>query len=204
MKVVNCGNCGKETKNPKYCGKQCAGLVNGAKNSKATPKGKCKDCQTPLAARWTRCPECTEKYKYAIKYLNTTTCLICNVEKTEENARKRKTKEGWMPYCKKCMQELSMLWRRKAKDLCVEYKGGRCENCGYNKCNASLQFHHRDRTQKDFNICKIKRLWLSGEVQRELDKCAILCANCHFEEHFNQRTVDVCVEKYSISYLSKL
>lgn len=73
--------------------------------------------------------------------------------------------------------------RLKIKQMAVEYKGGKCEVCGYNKCNRALQFHHRDPTEKDFGIASkgVCRAW--EKVKEELDKCAMVCANCHAEIH---------------------
>lgn len=47
----------------------------------------------------------------------------------------------------------------------------------------ALEFHHRDLTQKDFGISSrgYTRSW--NVVKQELDKCDILCANCHREVH---------------------
>lgn len=76
-------------------------------------------------------------------------------------------------------------WRHRTKLRAIDYKGGCCVNCKYNKCPAALQFHHMDPTQKDFSISKsgISRAW--ERIQAELDKCILLCANCHAEEHNN-------------------
>jgi DNA-binding CsgD family transcriptional regulator len=75
--------------------------------------------------------------------------------------------------------------RRKLKELAVEYKGGCCEikHCGYNKCVDALEFHHLDPTQKDFGIASkgITRSW--DKVKEELDKCIMVCSNCHREIH---------------------
>jgi len=72
-------------------------------------------------------------------------------------------------------------WKRKAK--AVEYKGGKCEVCGYNKCHDALEFHHLDPDEKDFGIgCGSTYSW--ERTKSELDKCIMLCANCHREEHF--------------------
>lgn len=67
--------------------------------------------------------------------------------------------------------------------MAVEYKGGRCENCGYDRCLGALEFHHLDPTKKDFNISSkgYTRSW--ERVREELDKCVMLCANCHREIH---------------------
>ena len=73
--------------------------------------------------------------------------------------------------------------RRKRKKRAVDYKGGKCEICGYKKCIQGIHFHHRDPEHKDFGF-SAKGLTRSWEKQkRELDKCAILCANCHAEVH---------------------
>ena len=73
--------------------------------------------------------------------------------------------------------------RKKVRAMAVEYKGGRCENCGYDRCLDALEFHHKDPTQKDFSISSkgYTRSW--DRVKKELDKCTILCANCHRELH---------------------
>lgn len=64
----------------------------------------------------------------------------------------------------------------------VEYKGGSCENCGYDKCLRALTFHHKDPSQKDWQISGNHcRKWES--IKQELDKCVMLCSNCHAEVH---------------------
>lgn len=75
--------------------------------------------------------------------------------------------------------------RRRIKQKAVEYLGGKCVRCGYNKCVAALQFHHKDITKKEFGISAkgIIRSW--ERIKVELDKCELLCANCHAEEHSN-------------------
>ena len=76
-------------------------------------------------------------------------------------------------------------WRdRKVK--AVEYMGGKCERCGYDKYPDVLEFHHKDPSQKEANWNKI-RLWEWSKVEAELNKCALLCANCHREVHYEGR-----------------
>lgn len=68
------------------------------------------------------------------------------------------------------------------KIKCLKYKGNKCFLCGYDKCKRALTFHHLDPTQKDFNISgSHSRCWI--KIQKELDKCILLCMNCHMEEH---------------------
>lgn len=72
-------------------------------------------------------------------------------------------------------------WKTKLK--AIEYKGGKCERCGYNKCHDALEFHHLNPDEKDFGIgCGNTYSW--ERTKSELDKCIMLCANCHREEHF--------------------
>lgn len=67
--------------------------------------------------------------------------------------------------------------------MAIDYKGGRCEKCGYSSCIDALEFHHRDSLGKDFSISEkgYTRSW--AKVREELDKCILLCANCHREIH---------------------
>jgi len=72
-------------------------------------------------------------------------------------------------------------WRKRTKELLVEYKGGCCEVCGYNKCLEALEFHHIDETTKEFAVSGSTKSLESQK--READKCYMLCANCHRELH---------------------
>jgi len=71
------------------------------------------------------------------------------------------------------------------KKALIDYKGGKCEICGYNKCMAVLVFHHRDEKKKSFNISQKVGQKLSN-LKKEADKCMLLCANCHRELHWKK------------------
>ena len=89
-------------------------------------------------------------------------------------------------YCKLCnlkdIHKRSLLFKQE----CVDYKGGKCIECGYNNHICALDFHHRDPDKKDFAISSIRSRVLSDEVKKELDKCDILCAICHRIKHFKE------------------
>lgn len=72
-------------------------------------------------------------------------------------------------------------WRQRIKVKLIEYKGGKCEKCGYGKCIQALQFHHKNPKEKDFTISG--KSYSFDKMKVEVDKCMILCANCHIEEH---------------------
>lgn len=61
------------------------------------------------------------------------------------------------------------------KQRMVDYKGGRCRSCGFDGSLAALTFHHRDPAEKVLRF--------AGSLRAELDKCDLLCRNCHFEVH---------------------
>jgi hypothetical protein len=75
--------------------------------------------------------------------------------------------------------------RRNIKKQAVAYLGGKCKNCGYNKFMSALQFHHKNPNEKDFNIAEKGRIKSFDLIKSELDKCDLLCSNCHAEEHEN-------------------
>lgn len=101
----------------------------------------------------------------------------------ETNYRKYKNGNSHTWRCLKCQTAATQKRRDKVKIMAIEYKGGACEKCGYNKCIGALEFHHLDPTQKDFSIGSkgYTRAW--EKVQVELDKCIMVCANCHREIH---------------------
>ena len=73
--------------------------------------------------------------------------------------------------------------RKKIKQMAIDYKGGCCEKCGYNKYNEVLEFHHLDPNKKDFGISHKGHCNSWEKVKKELDKCIMVCANCHREIH---------------------
>lgn len=72
--------------------------------------------------------------------------------------------------------------RRELRAKALNYLGGKCRICGYARCAAALDFHHPNPNAKEFSISA--RMSLPWElIVRELDKCLLLCANCHRETH---------------------
>ena len=79
------------------------------------------------------------------------------------------------------------LRRMKKAEWFFEYKTTlKCEKCGESH-PACLQFHHRNPLEKEGNISDFVNAGYSKEVVlAEIEKCAILCANCHLKEHWNE------------------
>ena len=86
--------------------------------------------------------------------------------------------------------------RYKIREMAVAYKGGRCQLCGYTRCIAALEFHHPDPSKKDFGISLngLTRAWT--KVKAEVEKCALVCANCHREIHagISQLSTETSIE----------
>jgi hypothetical protein len=116
------------------------------------------------------------------------TCPKCNQKKKISDFYIRKDRESKKPqsFCKQCNHDNVLLRQRAFKLKCLEYKGKSCIKCGYSKCVAALEFHHTDPIQKDFIPSKFRHTsWEKNKdvIIKELDKCIVLCANCHREEH---------------------
>ena len=72
--------------------------------------------------------------------------------------------------------------RRAIKTALINYKGGKCCRCGYNKCARALEFHHLDASQKDFGVSRNLAKDMN-KLKQEVDKCILVCSNCHAEIH---------------------
>jgi hypothetical protein len=73
-------------------------------------------------------------------------------------------------------------WRVRAKMRLIDYKGGKCLRCGYDKrIPGAYDFHHRDPEQKDFGISGKTKSFEA--LKAEVDKCDLLCRRCHAEVH---------------------
>ena len=81
-------------------------------------------------------------------------------------------------------------WRASTKDRMVQAMGGKCQCCGYNKCNNSLAFHHLDPSKKDMGFGETRanpKQW--SVLVEELRKCILVCNNCHGEIHAGVRNI---------------
>lgn len=104
-------------------------------------------------------------------------CRRCG-EKDESKLRK-----GCRYICKTCDTERTVDRLRDYKKETVEYKGGKCVKCGYSKCFGAMDFHHLDPKKKDPNWKRMKNRKLESVIE-ELDKCILVCKNCHAEIHY--------------------
>lgn len=96
------------------------------------------------------------------------------------------TYTGGKWWCKKCWVDWDRKKRHNIKQKLVDLKGGKCEICGYDKCLNALEFHHIDRSTKSFalNIGNFRKSF--DLLEKEVNKCKLVCANCHREIHYQE------------------
>jgi hypothetical protein len=87
----------------------------------------------------------------------------------------------FQPRCKRCRAEAVQRRRRKVKRILVQEAGGRCVLCGYDRCIAALEFHHREPNEKSFGLARRGITRSIDKVSAEAAKCVLLCSNCHAE-----------------------
>ena len=108
-------------------------------------------------------------------------CPRCKKECLTTNFYQRRGKANSSVYCKSCTTDQTLERMRNFKIKCVEYKGGKCIECGYDSYYGALEFHHLNPKEKDFEISKLRGLTFNEKVTNELDKCVLLCNRCHRE-----------------------
>lgn len=114
------------------------------------------------------------------KKFNCSKATIFKYLKEENKIRKNKFNDS--SEVKKRRKSLNVInWKKEKKKQLVEYKGGNCEKCGYNRCLSALEFHHIDPKKKDFSVSTHN--YSFERMRKEADKCILLCSNCHREFH---------------------
>lgn len=94
-----------------------------------------------------------------------------------------------------------MRTQRRKKIDAIEKFGGKCSICGYDKCINALEFHHIDEKTKKHSPSYIimRKSW--DVVREELEKCILVCSNCHREIHY--KILDLNLDKFIKPWLKK-
>lgn len=78
--------------------------------------------------------------------------------------------------------------RDKVKKMAVEYCGGKCQDCLTSFSYPGVyDFHHLDENIKEFSIGNNGYTKGWEKIKKELDKCILLCSNCHRIRHAKQK-----------------
>lgn len=113
-------------------------------------------------------------------------CTACKIAKSIDHFYKSKThSQGVMCYCKNCFnRKVTNRWIERKKRA-VRYKGSHCIDCRLHLTDSHysvFEFHHTEPAEKDHDWTKLRlKSWV--RIQKELNKCVLLCANCHRLRH---------------------
>lgn len=116
------------------------------------------------------------------------TCKECGETKTWDefaNAGKVKGVQYRRHVCRKCWYENTIKQKRyELRDWFNDIKRDLiCNRCGFDDWRA-IQFHHRDESLKEGNLSNMVHSQFSKDnILKEMEKCEILCANCHQIHH---------------------
>lgn len=135
-------------------------------------------------------------------------CGKCDKEKElkEFNKNNQNKKTGLSAYCKECQRKNNKKHYKNNKEKYIENSiknkiwyynlkiGLKCNRCGFDN-PVALDFHHKEPLKKEFEINYNSLLGKNKEqIKMELNKCEILCSNCHRIEHatrFNKHLINI-------------
>ena len=126
-------------------------------------------------------------------------CLQCEESLSVSLFTKRsnRVKNDYQPRCNNCRSKLRREQARRVKAEAIQYKGGVCNDCLQIVHQAAFEFHHIDPSTKEVirgngkvrkeptHFLQDSKHGLSNSAKEELDKCVLLCANCHRVRRFS-------------------
>ena len=135
-------------------------------------------------------------------------CYTCKMEKDKcEFSDNKYKKDGLNSNCKICHAEYRKVHyiknkekaRRQINERKAEMKKWfnelksqlTCEVCGEDRTWV-LDFHHKNKDDKEIEISlAAAKGWGKKRIQKEIDKCSILCSNCHRDLHYQERNASI-------------
>ena len=86
-------------------------------------------------------------------------------------------------------------FRRNRKLNLIKVCGNQCNLCGYNKVIGALEFHHINPEEKSYGLASMGTCHQLETDLQEIQKCILVCANCHREIHENLYTKEELINK---------
>jgi hypothetical protein len=138
------------------------------------------------------CAKCKNEYPFTLEHFGKhkvrgldTYCKTCRRETTKANYYANK--EMWNATTRRHKK----LQRERINEIKDSLS---CLKCGENR-NHLLDFHHTDPSQKDFQISQGERYgW--ERIKQEIDKCIVLCSNCHRDFHYQEKKSRIDIKEY--------
>jgi hypothetical protein len=115
-------------------------------------------------------------------------CTKCQTTKPVSEFRKDSRRiSGLQSWCISCGSISKKNKRKQNKQKAVDYKGGCCKRCGIvSECLDIYDFHHINPNEKEDSLNRLMNsTW--EYIVPELDKCDLLCSNCHKITHWEIR-----------------
>jgi len=187
---MKCEWCGKEIINKRrttrFCSYSCSSTSNNRKRKKTN---NCLDCGNIIQNSSIRCLKCNYERRKYLTSLKDKNCLCkeCGKKYIYKGSSGGSTKN----LCTSCKLRA---YARSNKQKAIDYKGGYCQICGYNKCNQALVFHHINPNEKEFSISEKAHHSLKN-IKLELDRCILLCCRCHAEIHAGIENLNIILER---------
>lgn len=183
-----------------YC-RECVNREKREKRSKLREEWNKGGCVENQEGR--RCTVCKNIYPETLEYFGEhkgnskqldTYCKICRRERGRSNYSKNK--KGW----NNTHNKTANIKREKIIEFKENSEG--CIKCG-EKRHYLLDFHHLDPSTKSFQIAQGEsKGW--DKVKVEIDKCILLCSNCHREFHYFEKKNNIILEEYlNLKFLGK-
>lgn len=196
LKMKKCNKCGEEKP-------ATAEFFHRNKRRKDGVKSVCRECRNKKPIPPPPQPEDYERFRLQPNS-EMKRCPQCEEWKpatAEFFHRRGMSSDGLKARCKECSYAYKTAHRDaflernrvaakaraiKKKKRLVEYLGGECAICGYNKCLAAFDFHHINAEEKSFGVGPLLPGKKFEALLKEVKKCMLLCANCHRELHYNE------------------
>jgi len=207
----DCKFCGKEFRSDKdrrvYCSEECfESFQRNRKNQYSI------DNKEAIRKRRTTCKYCEQTFK--MKELKE---RCCGSDKCVEEKNKEKKRESWKKHYNKNIKKTTNKFKKRDADNSRSYRNShkeelnqrkrsrnrdvrnwidsikaekKCSKCKQGKFYI-LDFHHLDPNEKEINVSRAVSCGFGRErLQKEIDKCIVLCRNCHGELHHLQDNIE--------------
>ena len=116
-------------------------------------------------------------------------CNVCKEEKEDDNFLFRNKEKG-------TKHSAGSLCYKDIRDWYHEIKSSlKCQECGFSH-PAALDFHHIGK--KESEVSNIIKSCNNERILEEIEKCIVLCSNCHRIHHFNERRGNLAGAKASL------
>jgi len=112
-----------------------------------------------------------------------------HIKRTTKKYKKRDAEKSKL-YRRRHAEEINQRDRSRKKEkrewIDNYKKTKKCMTCGEDKF-CCLVFHHNGSEEKDFTVAAaVSRGYGKKRIMAEMEKCDVLCSNCHLELHYKE------------------